>query len=74
MYNYWNVFIGLFTAAHDLDVEWIVIKGVSDFADGRKSKTDAWRPFASTMAASLTAHLLSDPFVFEELPHYGRRK
>ena len=70
-----NVFTGLYTAALDLDVEWVVIKGVSDFADGRKSKTDAWRPFASTMAASLTAHfLLSNSFVFKAWPHYGRRK
>ena len=59
-------FSGLFTAAHDLDVEWVVIKGVSDFADGEKSKTDAWRPFASTMAASLTAHMLRDPIVFRD--------
>ena len=59
-------------AAHDLDVvEWVVIKGVSDFADGKKSATDEWRPFASTMAASLTAYILSDPIVFEEWPHYG---
>ena len=58
--------IGLFVAAHDLDVEWVVIKGVSDFADGNKSATDEWRPFASTMAASLTAYILSDPIVFEE--------
>jgi len=61
---------GLFVAAHDLDVEWVVIKGVSDFADGNKSATDEWRPFASKMAASLTAYILSDPSVFEEWPHY----
>ena len=61
---------GLFTAAHDLKVEWVVIKGVSDFADGDKSKTDSWRPFASTMAASLTAHMLSDPLIFRDWPRY----
>jgi len=62
---------GLYAAAHDLDVEWVVIKGVSDLADGKKSETDSWRPFASTMAASLTAHILSDAIVFEDWPHYG---
>lgn len=44
---------GLFAAAHDLNIEWIVIKGVSNPADGKKSETDDWRPFASIMAASL---------------------
>ena len=51
-------------------MEWVVIKGVSDFADGKKSDTDAWRPFASVMAASLTAHILSDPIAFEHVAHY----
>ena len=59
---------GLFLAAHDLKVEWIVIKGVSNFADGRES--DSWRNFASVMAASLTAHILSNPVVFKEWSHY----
>ena len=52
-------------------MEWVVIKGVSDFADGRKSDTNAWRSFASVMAASLTAHILSDPNAFMHLSHYG---
>ena len=59
---------GLFLAAHDLKIEWIVIKGVSNFADGRES--ESWRQFASVMAASLTAHILSNPIVFENWPHY----
>ena len=63
-------FLGLVTAAHDLDIEWIVIKGVSDFADGKKSDTESWRPFASLMAASLVADILSDPIVFRDWPHY----
>ena len=61
----------MFAAAQDLDVEWIIIKGVSDYADGKKSDTNSWRPFASLMAASLTAHILSDPIVFQSWPHYG---
>ena len=63
-------FLGLYAAARDLEMEWVVIKGVSDFADGTKSATDAWKPFASVMAASLTAHILSDPSAFEDLAHY----
>ena len=61
-------FAGLFLAAHDLKVEWIVIKGVANFADGREP--ESWRQFASVMAASLTAHILSNPIVFENWPHY----
>ena len=60
---------GLFLAAHDLKVEWIVIKGVSNFADGKE--TEPWKKFASVMAASLTAHILSNPIVFENWPHYN---
>ena len=59
---------GLFLAAHDLKIEWIVIKGVANFADGRE--TESWKQFASVMAASLTAHILSNPIVFENWPHY----
>ena len=59
---------GLFVAAYDLNIQWIVIKGVSNFADGRE--TESWKQFASVMAASLTAHILSDPIVFEKWPHY----
>ena len=60
----------MFAAAHDLDIEWVVIKGISGYADGRKVK-DSWRTFASFMAASVTAHILSDTNAFQALPHYG---
>ena len=63
---------GVYSAAHDLNVEWIIIKGVSDFADGKESDTDAWRSFASLMAASFVAHILSNPVIFEDWPHYNK--
>ena len=59
--------LGLRKAAHKMDMAWVVIKGVSDFADGKKFATDYWRPFASVMAPSLTAHILT----FEPWVHYG---
>ena len=65
---------GVYSAAHDLNVEWIIIKGVSDFADGKNSEKNAWRPFASTMAASFVAHILSNPITFEDWPHYNNGK
>ena len=63
--------LGLYTAAHDLEVEWIIIKGVSHYADEDESVKDSWRLFASIMAASLTANILSDSMVFRCWPHYG---
>ena len=70
-WRYWLYSVlGLYAAAHALDVPWIIIKGISDYADCRKSGTDRWRSFASLMAASLTAHVLSDPVVFQDWPHY----
>ena len=60
---------GVYSAAHDLNVEWIIIKGVSGFADGEESDTDAWRSFASLMAASFVAHILSNAIIFEDWPH-----
>ena len=64
-------FAGLYKAAHKLGIEWIVIKGVSDFADGKKAEGDPWRPFSSLMAASLTAHILSNAITFQDWPHYS---
>ena len=61
-------FSGVYAAAHNLDIEWVVIKGISGYADGRNVK-DSWRTFASFMAASLTAHILSDTIAFQALPH-----
>ena len=66
-----NLFVlGVFVAAHDLDIPWIVIKGISDYAGGSKSKETSWRPFASVMAASLTAHILIDAIIFQDWPHF----
>lgn len=64
---------GLYEAAHSRGIEWLVIKGVSDFADGINSGIDSWRPFASVMAASLVFHMLNDTIVFEDWPHYENK-
>ena len=68
-----NSSLGLYAAAHNHGIEWLVIKGVSDFGDGSKSATNPWRPFASVMAASLVAHMLNDSNVFEKWPHYDSK-
>lgn len=64
-------FSGVYTAAHDRDIEWTVIKGISGYADGRKVESESWRRFASLMAASITAHILSDAIPFQDMPHCG---
>ncbi len=64
------LFSGVFAAAHDLKMEWVVIKGISDYADGTASLTEQWMPFASVMAASVVNNILREPVVFEQWPHY----
>ncbi|XP_078366722.1 NLR family CARD domain-containing protein 4-like isoform X1 [Oculina patagonica] len=61
---------GVFAAAHDLKTEWVVVKGIKDYADGSQPSSDEWGRFASVMAASVVANILSDPVVFEEWPNY----
>lgn len=60
---------GVFAASHDLKTEWIVIKGISRYADCNEASDD-WLTFANAMAASVVNNILSDPFVFEDWPHY----
>jgi len=60
----------VFSAAHDLKVEWVIIKGISDYADGTASSTEHWKPFASVMAASVVNYMLHVPVIFDEWPHY----
>ena len=64
----------MFAAAHNLQTEWVVVKGIRNYADDRKSSGDKWVIFASVMAASVVANILSDPVVFKEWPHYNQGK
>ncbi|CAH3184195.1 unnamed protein product, partial [Porites lobata] len=61
---------GLFVAAHDLKIEWVIVKGISHFADGNNPAEKSWESHACIMAASLVSNMLKDPFVFEQWPHY----
>ncbi|KAL9979069.1 hypothetical protein ACROYT_G016670 [Oculina patagonica] len=56
---------GIFTAAFDDQIEWLVVKGITDYADGTECVSENWSPFASVMAASVVANILSDPVVFQ---------
>ena len=61
---------GLFTAAFDTGIEWLIFKGIAGFAGGNESTTLPWQHFASVMAASLVFKFLSDANVFRYWPHY----
>ena len=62
---------GLFAAAHDMKIEWLVIKGVCGFVHAVASTNDPWKTFACVMAASVVSNMLSSSFVFGDWPHYG---
>ena len=61
----------MFAAAHDMKIEWLVIKGVCDFVHAVASTNDPWKTFACVMAASVVSKMLSSSFVFGDWPHYG---
>ena len=65
-----KIILGLYAAAQELDIPWTIIKGVSNYADGGLFEPNPWKKFASLMAASLTAHILSNPIAFKDWPHY----
>lgn len=63
---------GIYLAAHDLKMEWVIVKGVSSFAvDGSTSTDESWKTFACCMAASVISNMLSDSVIFEDWPHFG---
>ena len=60
---------GLFNAAHELKMEWVVVKGISGYADGTETKEN-WQTFASVTAASLVVSILNDCSIFGDWSHY----
>ena len=71
-----NVFVvvvffpGFFVAAHDLQIEWVIVKGISHFSNGSNSAEACWKSHACVMAASLVSYMLKDSTVFKHWPHY----
>ena len=62
---------GIFPEARDITMKWVIVKGVSSFADGSISTNESWKTFACCMAASLISSMLDDSVIFEDWPHYG---
>ena len=54
--------------AYDMKLEWVIIKGISGYADGTESREN-WQIFASLTAASLAVNVLNDYKIFENWPH-----
>ncbi|XP_068749816.1 uncharacterized protein [Montipora capricornis] len=65
---------GVFAAAYDEKVEWVVVKGVARFVNETQLSRSEWMSFASTMAASVVAKMLNDPVVFQEWPHCSQAR
>ena len=62
----------VFAAAHDGKMEWLLVEGVASDRGLIQFVSDDWKSFASTMAASLVANILCDPYVFQGWPHYNQ--
>ena len=54
----------------DHQIGWLVLKGISEYADSTVCSSEKWNTFASVMAASVVVKILSDPDVFQEWSHY----
>ena len=72
--KYKNVFLGVYSAAFDRQMEWVVIKGISYYADSEEPDTEKWRRFSSVMAASVVNHILKEPDALRGWPHYEGTK
>ncbi|XP_015748096.1 PREDICTED: uncharacterized protein LOC107327886 isoform X2 [Acropora digitifera] len=60
---------GVYAAAYDANIDWVIVKGVASYFHQSKPATSEWMSFASAMAASVVAKMLNDPAVFLEWPH-----
>src|SRR5580765_6618375 len=56
---------GLYAAAERAKVEWIIVKGICDWADGNKDKQ--YQRFAAAAAVSLVEHVLNDANAVSDL-------
>ncbi|XP_067019573.1 protein NLRC3-like isoform X2 [Acropora muricata] len=63
---------GVYAAAYDANIEWVIVKGVASHFHQSQSATSEWMSFASAMAASVVAKMLKDPAVFREWRHYNQ--
>ncbi|XP_044166081.1 uncharacterized protein LOC122950022 [Acropora millepora] len=65
---------GVYAAAYDTNIEWVIVKGVASYFHQSQSATSEWVSFASSMAASVVAKMLIDPIVFQKWRHHNQGK
>ena len=53
-----------------MKIEWVIVKGVSQFTNDLDPPNNLWKSFACTMAASLVSNMLNDPLIFKNWPHF----
>ena len=53
-----------------MKIEWMIVKGVSQFTNDLDLPDNLWKSFACTMAASLVSNMLNDPLIFKNWPHF----
>ncbi|XP_067017535.1 uncharacterized protein [Acropora muricata] len=63
---------GVYAAAYDTNIEWVIVKGVASYFHQSQAATSEWMSFASSMAASVVAKMLIDPRVFRKWRHYNQ--
>ena len=56
---------GLCSVARALKTDWILVKAICDWGDGKKDKKH--QPFAAAAAADLVSHVLSQPYVLDSI-------
>jgi nucleoside phosphorylase len=63
---------GFFAAAVTKNIPWIIVKGICDFADGKKSKNKAkFQHTAAHSSISFCQNILNDKHAFEEIKIYA---
>jgi nucleoside phosphorylase len=59
---------GVFSSAHEKGIQWILVKSICDFADGKKSRNKkANQRIAAASSASFCSHVFSHEGNFDEL-------
>ncbi|CAH3157823.1 unnamed protein product [Pocillopora meandrina] len=62
---------GFWTAAHDFNIELLIVKGIKGFENSSHSSSVNWEKIACVMAASVVANILSQATIFQDWPHFN---
>ena len=67
--NFVTLCLGVYSASFDRQLEWVIIKGISHYADGGEHDAK-WRRFSSAMAASVVFNILKQSNGLKGWKHY----